>query len=327
MLGVLATISTRRSTRSDFLLELLQTISQQSSINQTMKVDQCSRSNAHLAQIQHLDWTVQVDFTKQILNCAAVYTLSQPTKELILDTNHLKIASVSDAKTGSSLSYKLQSAIAGKPHLGRALVIASGPSPLEKVQISYETTKECTALQWMTPAQTTSKQYPFLYSQCQAIHARSLVPCQDVTGVKFTYTATVTTPSWATPVMSALLEKEGAGSDKDTKTSTFRQSVPISSYLLALCVGQLEKRTLSERCCVYSEPALADACQYEFAQTESFLQAAEAIAGTPYMWSGRYDMLCLPASFAYGGMVRTCLLSWRDFSLTNNQSSFRKTPT
>lgn len=44
---------------------------------------------------------------------------------------------------------------------------------------------------------------------------------------------------------------------------------------------------------------------FDFSQTEEFLQAAEGIVG-PYEW-GRYDVLCLPPSFPYGGMENPCL--------------------
>lgn len=59
------------------------------------------------------------------------------------------------------------------------------------ITIHYSTTKECTALGWLDPVQTKSGKYPYLYSQCQAIHARSLLPCQDTPAVKATYSAKV----------------------------------------------------------------------------------------------------------------------------------------
>ena len=46
--------------------------------------------------------------------------------------------------------------------------------------------------------------------QCQAIHARSFVPCQDTPGAKMTYTAAVRVPVDLTALMSAIpAEEEG----------------------------------------------------------------------------------------------------------------------
>jgi leukotriene-A4 hydrolase len=57
--------------------------------------------------------------------------------------------------------------------------------------VSYWTTPECTAVGWLEPVQTKSGKYPYLYSQSQAIHARSLLPCQDTPAIKATYAAKV----------------------------------------------------------------------------------------------------------------------------------------
>lgn len=57
--------------------------------------------------------------------------------------------------------------------------------------MSYWTTPECTAVGWLEPVQTKSGKYPYLYSQSQAIHARSLLPCQDTPAIKATYAAKV----------------------------------------------------------------------------------------------------------------------------------------
>lgn len=240
-----------------------------------------------------------VSFEEKVLRCEATLKfdrLNASTNQLDLDTSALKIESVVDVETNDSLEYTHHSA--RKPHLGERLSICL-KAATTSVKIVYETSEGCSAAQWLPPAQTAGKVYPYLFTQCQAIHARSLVPCQDEPGVKMTYVAKITSPKWATCVMSALRESEDV--DGDFKTSTWKQGVPISSYLLAMAVGELEKKDLSERCAIWSEPLLVKAAAYEFAQTEQFLKVAEDLAGLPYVW-GRYDLLCLPPSFPYGGM-------------------------
>ena len=69
------------------------------------------------------------------------------------------------------------------------------------IKIFYATSStKCTALQWLTKEQTADKQHPYMFSQCQAIHARSLYPCQDTPGVKSTYSAKITCPKPLTVV-------------------------------------------------------------------------------------------------------------------------------
>lgn len=108
--------------------------------------------------------------------------------------------------------------------------------------IDYVTAQRAAALQWLTPEQTLGKKHPYLFSQCQAIYARSLLPCQDTPAVKFTYTATVHHPAALTALLSAV---RLSGQDGRTE---YEQTVPIPSYLLAIAVGAIESRTLGPMC-------------------------------------------------------------------------------
>lgn len=124
------------------------------------------------------------------------------------------------------------------------------------VLINYETTSTASALQWLSPEQTLGKNHPYLYSQCQAIHARSILPCQDTPAVKFTYNAKIRHPSDLTALMSAITVSS------DNGISRFEQSVPIPSYLLAIAVGKLVSRRLGPISEVWAEVSLDSILKY-----------------------------------------------------------------
>jgi len=270
-------------------------------------MDLSSYSNPDKAVVTHLEWTASIDFDQKVIAAEATYTVmaKENYHEVVLDTSNLRIQSVKSFD-GEPLDYILHPLIQGKLHLGQKLTISLPPhsSDSTRVTVVYQTTDGCSAAQWLPPSQTAGKKHPYLFTQCQAIHARSLLPCQDCPGVKMTYNAIVTVPDWATCVMSALLESsEHVDSNK---VYSWKQAVPISSYLFALAVGQLEKKDISKRCAIWSEPGTVEAAAFEFSETEEFLLLAEKITNMEYVWK-RYDLLCLPPSFPYGGMENPCL--------------------
>jgi hypothetical protein len=73
---------------------------------------------------------------------------------------------------------------------GRPLEIEV-PRSASKIWIHYRTRPSAGALQWLSPSQTYDKTHPFLFSQSQAILARTWIPLQDKPCVRFTYSAEV----------------------------------------------------------------------------------------------------------------------------------------
>jgi aminopeptidase N len=162
----------------------------------------------------------------------------------------------------------------------------------------FNTSDQARALQWLPAVQTAGGEHPFLYSQCQAIHARSIFPCQDTPSVRFTFSAEVEVPRALTAVMAA--EQVGVRESGESRVFQFKMPQPIPSYLFAIGVGNLDFRELGPRTGIYAEPELIEAAAWEFAENEAKIEEAEKLLG-PYLW-GRYDLLILPPSFPYGGM-------------------------
>ena len=88
------------------------------------------------------------------------------------------------------------------PILVLRLTIKLAPSA-NQVRIEYRTAPSAGALQWLEPSLTAGKARPFLFTQSQAIHARSWIPLQDSPGVRVTYAAKIRVPKGLTAVMAA----------------------------------------------------------------------------------------------------------------------------
>jgi leukotriene-A4 hydrolase len=292
--------------------------------------DPSSQSNPGDARIVHMDLELDVDFDSKTIAGYVRHEVSVQSAgaaELHLDTSGgLQVQKVLvDGAVAATWTFD---APAGA--LGSRLRVPLPPGLTVGATVGVEvwwcTGPGASALQFLTPEQTAGGKKPYLFTQCQAIHARSLLPCQDAPAAKATYSAAVRVPAGLVALMSALssdgeesaagqtqelarlLPRDGTGdSHSKQKKAVFRfhQPMPISSYLIALAVGELESRELSPVSRVWSEPSMVEAGAAEFADTPAFIAAAESVAG-PYIWT-RYDLLLLPPSFPYGGMENPCL--------------------
>ncbi|CAN5601019.1 M1 family metallopeptidase [soil metagenome] len=251
-----------------------------------------------------LDWTVSFE-EKSIKGFADLKFERSPdagNAPIILDTRDLKIekteTSNDDGETFQPAEFKLGEA---NKILGASLTIAL-PAEANKVRVYYQTAPTASGLQWLAPAQTAGKQKPFMFSQAQAIHARSFIPLQDSPQVRVTYTAKVRTPKDLLAVMSA---EGNLQTPERTGEYNFKMTKPIPSYLIAIAVGDLQFKSLGNRTGVYAEPSVIEKAANELSDTEKMVEATEKIYGE-YRW-GRYDLLVLPPSFPFGGMENPLL--------------------
>jgi leukotriene-A4 hydrolase len=256
-----------------------------------------SYANPSAVRVRHLDLDWDVLFDQKILKGQAVLTVERVSQNepLILDTRDLKIEKVETSVDGVVYSNATFTLGSSDKILGAPLTIPL-PAKANRVRIHYSTSPGASGLQWLEPAQTAGKKDPFVFTQSEAIHARSWIPLQDTPQVRVTYGARVRTPRQLLAVMSAE-NLSGSARDGDYR---FRMQQPIPSYLIALAVGDLRFKPLSPRTGVYAEPSVIDLAARELSDTEKMVVATERLYG-PYRW-GRYDILVLPPSFPYGGM-------------------------
>lgn len=268
-------------------------------------LDPSSFSRPELALVTDIKLALTVDFKKHIFHGSADLTVKKvdpDVTEIVLDSKGLKIAAIYEIDLDKPVTFDLSKPVG---EFGSKLTVELPPKEgkIYTLSVRYETQPNASGLQWLEPEQTAGKEFPYVFSQFQAVHARSVIPCQDTPAVKATYTALITAPSGLTVVMSSPRHQQ-----KETPDSTnffFVQKVPIPSYLIAIAVGALESRQIGPRSHVWAEKEIIEEAAYEFADTEKQLQKAEEICG-PYVW-GIYDLLVLPPSFPFGGMENPCL--------------------
>jgi leukotriene-A4 hydrolase len=156
-------------------------------------VDPNSFARPDLCRVTNIAWNAQVDFDKQIINGFVDLTYEKQNdsvKEIFLDTSNLTITHVVDRDSKNTLKWHLSEPV---KVFGSKLTITlfNTPSKTSVLRINYKTSSSASALQWLTPEQTAGKKRPYLFSQCEAIHCRSMLPCQDTPAVKTPYTARV----------------------------------------------------------------------------------------------------------------------------------------
>jgi leukotriene-A4 hydrolase len=257
-----------------------------------------SLSNPHQVRVTTVDLDLLVHFELKTLsgNVVLGFTPLDPNAGyLVLDTRKLLIdkAEISDDKSRwAETNFNL-----GKedPILGSPLSIQISPSA-RFVRITYTTSANASGLQWLTPEQTAGKKLPFVYSQSEAIHARSWIPIQDTPSVRVSYNARVRCPREMQAVMSASNDRGKAR----LGDFVFQMGQPVPSYLIALAVGDLAYHSVGGRAGVYAEPSIVEPAAKEFSDMNRMMETTQELFG-PYRWE-RYDVLVLPPSFPFGGM-------------------------
>lgn len=254
-----------------------------------------SYSNTDQIKSKHLHLDLKVDFdNKSISGVARHKMLNLGSDTAIFDIKNLDIQKVTVGEKDSESVVDFNIGVSDDL-LGAPLYVFIDKNETN-INIYYNTTTNSDAIDWLPKNLTAGKEFPFMYTQGEALLTRSWIPVQDLPSNRITYSAEVSVPKHLLALMSASNPQE-MNSDG---IYTFEMKQAIPSYLIALAVGNITYHKLGENCGVYAEPELIEACAYEFVDLPKMMTAAEKIYGK-YQWD-IYDVLVLPYSFPFGGM-------------------------
>ncbi|EGD82277.1 puromycin-sensitive aminopeptidase-like protein [Salpingoeca rosetta] len=159
-------------------------------------------------------------------------------------------------------------------------------------------------------------------TQCEAIDARRILPCWDEPAAKATFGVTLVIDSHLT-ALSNMPERRVEYLKGGKKRVAFMDTPKMSSYLLAMCVGEFEfvqgttQHGVLMRC--YSTPGMVDRARFALDCGVKCLDLYDDYFGIAFPLP-KMDMIAIP-DFAAGAMENWGLVTYREVDLLVDEAS------
>jgi aminopeptidase N len=162
--------------------------------------DAHSYANFDQVRVKHVALDLETLFDRKVLKGSATLTLERlkPTDVLKLDTRDLKVSKVEASGDGKTFTPTQFSLGAADKILGAPLTVQLPCARLLTCALSTNHRPTLRVCSGSNRADRGKKQ-PYMFTQSEAIHARSWIPLQDSPAVRVTYTARIRTPKNCAP--------------------------------------------------------------------------------------------------------------------------------
>lgn len=172
-----------------------------------------------------------------------------------------------------------------------------------------------TSLRGLYRAEAAGRRYAF--TQFESTDARRCFPCFDEPAFKARFQLTVTVPDGLTVISNSRVRRETPGPGPGTRTVHFAPTPRMSTYLVALAVGELESTPAVEArgtpIRVWTVPGKAHLGQFALEAAAASLSRLERYFGVKYPY-GKLDLLAVP-DFEAGAMENSGAIFFRETAL------------
>ncbi len=249
---------------------------------------------------------------------SAVIDLSfnKPSKTVLMNANDLLVSSaylVADAADSASIPVQVtQDKVLEQVSFAAAKTLAAGKYHLH-CKFNGNLNDKLVGFYRSTYKDKTGKTHYLSVTQMEPTDARRMFPCFDEPAFKAAFKIKVKTDKSNTAISNAAVEKESIDAS-GKKIIEFEESKAMSSYLVALCVGEFKSTdaivsdgTPIRVWSVAHDPAMGN---YARDNAGKLLPYLNSYFGAPYPWK-KLDLIAIP-DFQAGAMENPGAITFRE---------------